>query len=69
MGRDVSANIISEIDEHVFSTIKVENDIVKEYTVTQIISEEEMHEIKKVIAKELEKFLKGDTEMWQKLNK
>ena len=63
MGRDVSANIISEIDEHVFSTIKVENDIVTEYTVTQIISEEEMHVIKKVFAKELKKFLKDDTEM------
>ena len=63
MGRDVSANIISEIDEHVFSTIKVENDIVTEYTVTQIISEEEMHVIKKVFARELKKFLKDDTEM------
>ena len=46
------------IEEEVYSEIKVVNNIMQVYTVTQIVSENEIHIIKKIMAKEINDFLK-----------
>ena len=49
--------IATEIEKEIFSELEVVNGIVQKYTVTKIINEGEMHIIKKLFAKELNKFL------------
>ena len=50
-------HITSMIEEEVYSEIKMVNNIVQVYTVTQIVSENEIHIIKKIMAKEINDFL------------
>ena len=52
-----SIHIVAEIDNEVYSEIKLVNGIVHTYTITQVIREDEMHIIKKLFAKKLEEFL------------
>ena len=52
-----SLHIIAEIDNEVYSEIKMVDNIVQTYTTTQVIREDEMHIIKKLFAKKLEEFL------------
>ena len=52
-----SIHIVAEIDNEVYSEIKLVNGIVYTYTITQVIREDEMHIIKKLFAKKLEEFL------------
>ena len=60
--------ILAEINGEIFSEIEIEDDIVKKYTSTQIISEEEMHTLKKVFVKELNEFLlENNSILWQKM--
>ncbi len=50
-------HITSMIEEEVYSEIKMVNNIMQVYTVTQIVSENEIHIIKKIMAKEINDFL------------
>lgn len=53
-----SLHIIAEIDKDVYSEIQMGNNIVQTYTVAQVISENEIHVIKKIFAKNIDEFLK-----------
>ena len=53
----ISISIVAEVEKEIVSEIDVVNGIVQKYTVTKIINEGEMHIIKKLFAKELNKFL------------
>lgn len=53
-----SLHIIAEIDKEVYSEIQMVNNIVQTYTVAQVISENEIHVIKKIFAKNIDEFLK-----------
>lgn len=52
-----SMHIVAEIEKEVYSEIQMVDNIVQKYTVTQIITEEEMHIIGKIFAKKLDEFL------------
>lgn len=52
-----SVNIVAEIENEVHSEIQMVNNIMQVYTVTQIVSENEIHIIKKIMAKEINDFL------------
>lgn len=68
MKEHMSVHIVAEINGEIFSEIEIEDDIVKKYTSTQIISEEEMHTLKKVFVKELNEFLlENNSILWQKM--
>jgi len=49
-------HIVAEIDNEVYSEIKLVDNVVLKYTITQVISENEMHAIKKSFSKKLEEF-------------
>lgn len=55
--KDATIHIVAEINNEVFSEIKIEDGIVQKYTVTQIINEGEMHIIQKIFTKKIEEFL------------
>ena len=56
--KDATIHIVAEINNEVFSEIKIEDGIVQKYTVTQIINEGEMHIIQKIIfTKKLNEFI------------
>lgn len=55
---DIKAiHIVAEIDKEVYSEIKMVDNVIQTYTITQVINEEEIHIIKKIFAKNIKKFL------------
>lgn len=56
-GDDISIHIVAEINDEVFSEVEVVNSIVQKYTFTKVLNEGEIHVIKKIFSRKLEKFL------------